>query len=205
MTEANADTDTVPPLDDRCWVVTSFVNTWSHQRRERRRLARERSDNPNQAAENGKIDQIEQTASCRKRLTEKDGEPSAKHLKLDAQCSYREIDLEDKCNQVLKTETHLHSNLLTVSNDPLHVEQTEQTDGNNHFQNPAAESFLHKACTKDSEEISEDVMSNEGLPLLKCKVTVCSTDSGLAIQFEWIDGQSREYMHQLLQFLKNKL
>lgn len=206
MTEANADTDTVPPLGDRSWVVTSFINTWSHHRRKRRRLARERSDNPNQAAEDSKNDKIEQTASCRKRLAEKDGEPSAKHLKLDDWCSNQEIDLEDKSNQVLKVETCLHSNSFTMSNDPLHVEQSQQTDDNNRFQNPAVESFLHKVCTKGSEEISEDVTSNEGLkPLLKCKVTVCSTDSGLAVQFEWIYGQSREYMHQLMQFLKNKL
>jgi len=56
----------------------------------------------------------------------------------------------------------------------------------------------------DSKSMSTDGGGGDAV-IMVCDVTVRKADLAVKLEMEWVDGQNRELMHQLLQFFKNRL
>lgn len=207
--------ESVDSSDSKSWIVTSFENTWTHQRRKRRQQAREQPKNIEQTHE------IQQKDNCETYADEADYEVPMKRLKKEDCLSGSAIEngpLTEACS-LLKTDASLKGVATNQnSRDSVsHANNCSSLEGSNisYARNDSSAKFVPqiiegKAVSVDTNEAVErrEVKQepyDEDRTLLKCLLTVHSgADCGIAIHFDWISGQSRECMHQLMLYLRNK-
>ena len=55
---------------------------------------------------------------------------------------------------------------------------------------------------RDRKKLKTDY---DGEYLIKCEIEVKLLDKIIYLKFDYIDGESKDYLHQILQFIKNKI
>src|SRR5688572_22717154 len=107
-------TESVDAPGSKSWIITSFENTWTHQRRKRRQLAREHPRNIEQGPEFNQQKDI-----CEKYAYEADYEVPTKRLKEDSLSggSVNEIGSVPEVCSLLKTDTNLKGSAINQKGD----------------------------------------------------------------------------------------
>lgn len=216
----NTESVDVPP-GSKSWIVTSFENTWTHQRRKRRLLAREQPRSIEQGPEN------QQKDTCEKYANEADCDLATKRLKKDGSSGSvnQDSSVAEVCSP-LRTDANLTGSAITQKGDSTsnakknccsieesNISSTRKDSLLSCSTKPTSQIIGGKAVSVDRNETAtsrevepEGKACDQALPLLKCLLTVLpGADLGIAIHLDWISGQNRECMHQLMLYFKNKL
>jgi len=169
----------------KSWTVTSYKNTWTHQRRKRREMAREQPRSTEQGPE------TQQKDICEKYADEADRELPTKRLKEDG----LDYSVNQKCSA-----TDVCSDANLKGDSASHAKNCSSIEESNNCVSVVKNEAVEKLDVKP-----EDKAYDQASPLLQCLLTVVpSADLGIAIHLDWISGQNRECMHQLMLYFKNK-
>ena len=176
--------------------IVAPENTWLHQRRKRREQNRSvkcaddtktKSDLPGNSLTTPTTENHSQSSHvCESNKEEMEGEdePQTKRRRLDTQNS-------EQCDTDIKQEVNQNSN-----------------ESENRSLNDGAEadnkqiSISQTVDTTPSDNLSIEDIENY---VVKATLTVRKSGNDIRLEMLWIDGQSKELLHQLMQLFKNKL
>ncbi|KAK3084835.1 hypothetical protein FSP39_019944 [Pinctada imbricata] len=207
--------------------MTAKENTWSHQRRKRRakkmvdtETRKESPTNDPPERSNSDID-FEKTSHYKDKIR---GNPTTdlgkkktsevKSMKRKYQTFDRENSQEEDskrrrfCPDIEKLRQSPdrnaeEENIEMLEGDTISVGQSDVQDCSMGGKDKETEGCT---ATEQSQKTSysDSVDKKEKEYILKFKLTVKKLEQ-FAIEMAWIDGQNREFMHQVLQYLKNKV
>ncbi|RUS81428.1 hypothetical protein EGW08_010812, partial [Elysia chlorotica] len=197
--------------------LTATENTWCHQRRLRRQKQLKNSgpalESQLQAGKcsEGEDDKI--SNDTQQISTTEGGEPSKKNDKNGVTAKSSE---EEEMSSAESSDSPVKNSSLKRSlNDPLDVKgidskrfcteiSKESNESKDSSEKPAPEN------EKEKELGSQNGINKSGEKppkeyILKCVMRLKRSGENINLELEWLDGTSRELMHQVFTFLKNKL
>ena len=176
--------------------VVAPQNTWLHQRRKRRQQQHvAKSDEKAPTDDSDKVPEQNSQAEnqCSDDKTEGKDEveaPEAKRRRLDGDCE----DESDKANDDDKTRRE-KTNSKTDQNISEKSTVESSSEGNK----------VHKESETNTQQNLNVSIEDIGEYVVKCTLTVRKSENDVRLEMLWIDGESKELLHQLMQLFKNKL
>ena len=172
--------------------VVAPQNTWIHQRRKRRqeRQAAKSGDNMRtDVTDKVSTHTANQCSSDIVIASNEDGKdetdpPKEKRRRQEEECEDKPHETD---SQVGSANSNSGENIPQKGTAEENKEQNQVIKGTENEQN----------LNISIEDIEEYVV--------KCTLTVRNVESNILLEMLWIDGESKELLHQLMQLFKNKL
>lgn len=150
------------------WVVTAHENTWSNQRRKRRRQQTSKTE------DEGIVDGMKRSKTA-------DSEELLLPNRMpNTDCATVQVTAPNMVNTTV-VETRLNSEVVDLTTSV----QTSDVSP--------------KTTESKTLEFTSDSF------LLKCSLAVKKDGGAVVIEMEWTEGENKEMMHQVLQYLKNRI
>lgn len=179
--------------------LTAVENTWCHQRRLRRQRQKQNNDQPEQDTELKSSTESEVKDANDKATDLLNGNIS------EDNSNKRSLDNPEEVSNAKKLK--LNNNTQEQIVTPEKVSNLNLKSSNSVVQDSCSKKIDNPGCSKEtgpSPVTHEDVSPKEFI--LKCVMRLKrNADDQVMMELEWLDGKSRELMHQLFTFIKNKL
>lgn len=200
--------------EDKCLVITAYINTWSNQRRKRREDIQKKNGSSSHDEDNGQgspkkspdiemtvqpvsdetehstvvvVEESEQSVSSflKRKMTESESRTVCDRIADQCTSAIPEESLEPSAKRP-RTESPQSSEPCSLNTSLLHDESD--------FDDSADDTDGDEAAPSDKVTPSH---------LVKARIFLRVTDDLLIMEMHWINGTNREVMNQIFQFLKN--
>lgn len=182
--------------------VVAIERTWANQRRKRREARRKKGDEETSTA-----DSLTKDTAISPNSSDVDSSEPKTTVNMNIVTKQEEKDTESRNNKrkIENTQEDIGESISDDAASSHNSQPTKKIRKENVCADSNGES--EKIPITDHGNIVDISIEDISDYVLKCKLTVKKVEEKDNIQLEilWVDGEKKEYMHQLLQLLKNKI